>query len=79
VLHTEKGLRVVGKDQKPVSPASVEKYLASKFGESLPMLPAAMQKLAKSGEPEALADEALRLYESFRSGGACRLPACHSG
>ena len=31
VLHTDEGLRAVGKDQKPVEPASVEKYLKSKF------------------------------------------------
>ena len=31
VLHTEDGIRAVGKDQKPVEPASVEKYLKSKY------------------------------------------------
>ena len=30
VLHTAEGLRAVGKDQKPVAPESVEKYLKSK-------------------------------------------------
>ena len=42
VLHTDEGLRAVGKDQAPVSPASVEKYLKSKFGEALPAVRAAM-------------------------------------
>jgi hypothetical protein len=66
VLHTDEGLRAVGKDQKPVTPASVEKYLDSKFGEALPQVRAAMAKLAKSRPTEALADEAFRLYEAFR-------------
>jgi len=75
VLHTEDGLRAVGKDQKPVTPESVEKYLASKFGEALPQVRAAMTALAKSRQPEALADEAFRLYEAFRPS----VPAGESG
>ena len=35
-------------------------------GEALPAARAAMTKLAKSREPEALAVEAFRLYETFR-------------
>jgi hypothetical protein len=66
VLHTEEGLRAVGKDQKPVTPSSVEKYLTSKFGEALPQVRAAMAALAKSRTPERLADEGFRLYERFR-------------
>ena len=66
VLHTDEGLRAVGKDQAPVSPASVEKYLKSKFGEALPAVRAAMVTLAKSRRPEVLADEAFHLYEQFR-------------
>jgi hypothetical protein len=66
VLHTEDGLRAVGKDQKPVSPASVQKYLTSKFGEALPAVRAAMEKLAKSRDPDSLAAEGFRLYEAFR-------------
>jgi hypothetical protein len=38
VPHTEKGLRAVGRDPKPLSPDSVERYLASKFGQALPMV-----------------------------------------
>jgi hypothetical protein len=58
VLHTDEGLRATGKDQKPVSPDSVEKYLAAKFGQALPMVRHAMETLAESREPEALAEEA---------------------
>jgi hypothetical protein len=75
VLHTDEGLRAVGKDQKPVVPASVEKYLASKFGEALPAVCAAMGELAKSRSVEALAEEGFRLYEAFRPG----VPAGESG
>ncbi len=70
VLHTDEGLRAAGKDQKPVVPASVQKYLASKFGDALPVVRLAMDTLAKSREPEALAEEGFRLYEAFRPG--CR-------
>jgi hypothetical protein len=66
VLHTDEGLRAVGKDRKPVAPESVEKYLKSKFADALPDVRAAMVKLAKSRKPEELADEAFRLYEAFR-------------
>lgn len=66
VLHTDAGLRAVGKDQKPVTPQSVEKYLTAKFGEALPVVRAAMVKLAKSRASCDLADEAFGLYEAFR-------------
>lgn len=75
VLQTDEGLRAVGKDRKPVSPDSIEKYLASKFGESLPAVRSAMHKLARSRTPEALAEEGFRLYEAFRPG----VPAGESG
>lgn len=68
VLHTAEGLRAAGKDQKPVTPESVEKYLTSKFGEALPTVRRAMEKLANSRAPETLADQAFRLYEAFRPG-----------
>ena len=55
ILHTDEGLRATGRDQKPVRPDRVEKYLASKFGQALPMVRLAMEKLAKSREPEVLA------------------------
>jgi hypothetical protein len=75
VLHTGEGLRATSKDQKPVSPDSVEKYLASKFGQALPMVRLAMEKLARPREPEALAEEGFRLYEEFRP----TVPAGESG
>jgi len=75
VLHTDEGLRAAGKDQKPVVPASVQKYLASKFGDALPSVRHAMEMLAYSREPEALAEEGFRLYETFRPG----VPAGESG
>ena len=75
VLHTDEGLRAAGKDQKPVTPESVEKYLTSKFGEALPTVRRAMEKLANSRTPETLAEEGFRLYEAFRPG----VPAGESG
>lgn len=75
VLRTDDGLRAVGKDQKPVTPESVEKYLKSKYGEALPQVRTAMEKLAKSRASETLAEEGFRLYEAFRPG----VPAGESG
>ena len=75
VLHTDEGLRAAGKDQKPVVPASVQKYLVSKFGDALPAVRQAMETLAKSRKPEVLAEEGFRLYEAFRPG----VPAGESG
>jgi hypothetical protein len=66
VLHTDDGLRAVGRDAKPVTPASVERYLESKFGEALPAVRNAMRRLAKSRAPEQLGLEAFQLYEAFR-------------
>jgi len=66
VLHTDDGLRAAGKDQEPLSPSSVETYLESKFGDTLPDVRAAMEDLAKSRERAALSDEAFHLYEAFR-------------
>ena len=75
VLHADEVLRAVGKDQEPVAPEGVEKYLTSKFGESLPVMRAAMTKLAKSRSVDVLADEAFHLYERFRPS----VPAGESG
>ena len=74
-LHTDEGLRAVGRDQKPVTPESVERYLTSKFGEALPIVRRAMEQLANSRSPETLAGEGFRLYEAFRPG----VPAGESG
>jgi hypothetical protein len=75
VLRTDDGLRAVAKDQKPVTPQSVEKYLASKFGDALPDVRAAMVELARSRKPTALAEEGFRLYAAFRP----TVPAGESG
>jgi hypothetical protein len=75
VLHTDEGLRAVGKDQKPLDSASVQKYLASKFGDALPAVRHAMETVARSRAPEALAAEGFRLYEAFRPG----VPSGESG
>jgi hypothetical protein len=75
VLHTDEGLRAVGKDQKPVIPASVQKYLVQKFGDALPTVRHAMEKLAKSRTPEVLAKQGFKLYEAFRP----EIPAGESG
>ena len=66
VLRTDDGLRAVDKDQKPMTPASVEKYLKAKFGAGLPEARSAMEELAKSRTPDALDTDAFRLYEAFR-------------
>ena len=66
VLHTDFGLRAVDKEQKPMAPTSVAKYLQSRFGERLPEVRDAMEKVAKSQGPNALANKAFQLYEAFR-------------
>ena len=66
VLRTDFGLRAVDKEQKPIAPTSVEKYLQSKFGERLREVRGAMEKLAQSQGPEGLANRAFQLYEAFR-------------
>ena len=66
VVRTDFGLRAVDKEQKPMAPTSVEKYLRSKFGERLRDVRGAMEALAQSQGPEALANKAFQLYEAFR-------------
>lgn len=68
------GLRALSKE-KPISPASVERYLASKFGARLEDARAAMARLARSVPPQELASAAYRLYEKFRP----RIPAGVTG
>jgi hypothetical protein len=63
--NTPNGLRAVIKNQ-PIEPKSVERYLESKFGESLGTVRAAMRDLAKAFPPEQLSTNAFRLYEEFR-------------
>ncbi len=64
-VETEDGLRALAKD-KPVDPASVQRYLESKFGDDLDAVRDAMRSLAKSRPPKQLAEQAYALYESFR-------------
>jgi len=65
VRRTGEGLRALSKD-RPIDPASVERYLSGKFGDSLKDARGAMAKLAKSMPPARLDAEAFALYEEFR-------------
>ena len=65
VIVTVDGIRATAKG-KPTNPASVVKYLASKFGDHLEPVSRAMVELSKSYGPEELADVACKLYEHFR-------------
>jgi hypothetical protein len=64
-INTPKGVRAVNKDQ-PIDPASVQRYLESKFGDELSPARESMVGLASAFTPEELAREAFRLYEQFR-------------
>ncbi len=65
VTRTTDGVRALAKGE-PVSAKSVQTYLESKFGEHLDAVRAAMQELAKSMKPDALAARAFALYAQFR-------------
>ena len=64
-VNTPDGVRAVIKNQ-PIEANSVERYLGSKFGESLGTARAAMRDLAKAFRPEQLSTNAFALYEDFR-------------
>jgi hypothetical protein len=64
-VNTEYGMRAVVKDKR-IEAESVERYLESKFGESLAPAREAMRALAKSHRPEELAQNAFYLYVKFR-------------
>ena len=64
-IKTADGVLAVIKN-KPIEPKSVERYLESKFGDSLATVRAAMRDLAKAFRPEQLSENAFRLYEEFR-------------
>ena len=64
-LKTPDGLRAV-KGGRPDDPASVQRYLESKFGDALGPAREAMVALAKSLPQEELAERAFALYEGFR-------------
>jgi hypothetical protein len=65
VVHTPAGLRALSKD-KPDDSAAVTRYLEGKFGEALPAVRTAMERLARSHPPKELAAQAYGLYEKFR-------------
>ncbi|MHB1317525.1 MAG: hypothetical protein ACYCYF_02780 [Anaerolineae bacterium] len=65
VVRTANGLRAASKGE-PQQPASVERYLQSKFKGDLPAVTEALNALAASLTPERLAEEAYTLYERFR-------------
>lgn len=69
-VHTADGVRALNKG-KPAEPASVHRYLETKFGEALGDARAAMAALARSLDKDELAMGAFGLYESFRP----RIPA----
>lgn len=64
-VHTKDGLRALS-HEKPIDPASVERYLVSKFGDKYKAASDAMMTLAKSVKPAELASRAYGLYEKFR-------------
>lgn len=64
-VHTKDGLRAV-RQGKPITPASVNRYLAGKFGDDLEDVRQAMMVLAHSLPPADLARQAFRMYEAFR-------------
>jgi hypothetical protein len=64
-INTPDGVRAVIKNQ-PIEAKSVERYLESKFGETLGSAQAAMRDLAKAFRPEQLRTNAFNLYEEFR-------------
>ena len=64
-IQTPDGLRAVH-EGRPVSPASVERYLRGKFGAEYEAARLAMVRLARSLPPRELAHCAYSLYERFR-------------
>jgi hypothetical protein len=65
VAKTPMGLRAVNKDQI-IDSKSVERYLESKFGESLEVSRSAMRSLAGSFSKDQLLNTAFSIYEGFR-------------
>jgi hypothetical protein len=65
VVHTPSGIRAAIKGTAE-HPASVEKYLAQKFGDELPEVEAAMRALARAYSPKRLEAIGFALYEQFR-------------
>jgi hypothetical protein len=65
-ISTEDGIRAM-KGAQVIGPEPVRRYLASKFGDGLGTVRAAMERLAKAYKPKELAHAAYSLYERFRS------------
>ncbi len=65
VINTKYGVRAVN-EGRPEDPASVQRYLEKKFGETLPEVREAMKDLAKSLSKDELKRRAYELYEEFR-------------
>ena len=65
-IRTPAGIRAMEKDFRPASAASVGRYLASKFGDHLDEVRAAMEQVAASLSPEELNRRGFALYEAFR-------------
>ena len=74
MAQTPDGLRALAKE-KPINPASVERYPFSKFGPPLDAARRAMADLAGALPPRELAMQAYALYEKFRP----EIPAGVSG
>jgi hypothetical protein len=64
-VNTTDGVRAVIKN-RPIEPKGVERYLESKFGESLGAARATMRDLGKAFRPAQLLENGFRLYERFR-------------
>ncbi len=64
-VQTTTGVRALSKD-RPITPASVQRYLAGKFGDRLDDARKAMERLARSMPARDLAMKAYALYEQFR-------------
>ena len=64
-VNTEGGVRAISKGTV-VSASAAERYLGSKFGESLEAARAAMKELAKAHSAEELRAAAFAMYEKFR-------------
>jgi hypothetical protein len=65
VTTTAQGVRAT-RNEQPIDPRGVTRYLEQKFGAALPDVQAAMETLTKAYTPEQLAARAYALYEQFR-------------
>ncbi len=63
--HTDEGSRALS-GESSIRPDSVQKYLESKFNDTLEDVSNALLEIAKSLPPSQLAEKAYTLYEKFR-------------